>query len=102
MDPVPKYPPLRSPTPPPIIHLPPPSGYLKRVPAYSTSEEAPRSRSHRRRRLVLWFAVAVALHGALLLGIWLMPALRIPWEPSPQAWVQVVSVPAAPPKTPRP
>ena len=52
----------------------------------------PPPRSERKRRVV-WFAVAVALHAALLLGIWLMPPLRLKWSPSPEDWVQVVSLP---------
>jgi hypothetical protein len=50
-----------------------------------------------RKRLLLWFGVAVALHAVLLLVIWLMPPLRIPWTPSPDAWVPVVSLPAPAP-----
>ncbi len=48
----------------------------------------------------MWFGVAVALHAALLLGIWLAPPLRLKWDPSPDAWVQVISLPNTVPPAP--
>jgi len=42
---------------------------------------------------MLWFGIAVALHAALLLGLWLMPPLRLKWSPSADSWVQVFSLP---------
>jgi hypothetical protein len=100
MDPVIKFPDMRPRTPPGPIRLPPPSGYVQRVPLFPTTDGSAKSRRFERRRLVLWFGIAVALHAALLLGLWLMPALRIKWEPSPDAWVQVTSVPKAQPAAP--
>ena len=93
---------MRARTPPGPIHLPPPSGYVQRVPLFPTTDGSARSRRFERKRLLLWFGIAVAFHAALLLGFWLMPALRIKWEPSPDAWVQVTSVPKAPPVPPAP
>jgi hypothetical protein len=84
---------MRPATPPGPINLPPPSGYVQRVPVFPTTDGSVTSRRFERKRLLLWFGIAVALHAALLLGLWLMPALRIKWEPSPDAWVQVTSVP---------
>jgi cytoskeletal protein RodZ len=70
------------------------------VPLFPTTDGSAKSRRFERRRLVLWFGIAVAFHAALLLGLWLMPALRIKWEPSPDAWVQVTSVPKSRPTPP--
>lgn len=97
MNQVTKFPDMRPRTPPGPIHLPPPSGYVQRVPLFPTTDGTATSRRFERKRLVLWFGIAVAFHAALLLGLWLMPALRIKWEPSPDAWVPVVSLPKAPP-----
>ena len=89
---------MRPARPPGPIHLPPPSGYVQRVPLFPTTDGSVKSRRFERKRLLLWFGIAVAFHAALLLGLWLMPALRIKWEPSPDAWVQVISVPKAQPE----
>jgi hypothetical protein len=97
-----KFPDMRPATPPGPIRLPPPSGYVQRVPLFPTTEGSVKSRRFERKRLLLWFGIAVAFHAALLLGFWLMPALRIKWEPSPDAWVQVTSVPQAQPAPPVP
>jgi hypothetical protein len=86
--------------PPGPIHLPPPSGYVQRVPLFPTTDGSVKSRRFERKRLLLWFGLAVAFHAALLLGLWLMPTLRIKWEPSPDAWVQVVSIPKPAPPVP--
>jgi hypothetical protein len=72
------------------------------VPLFPTTDGSVKSRRFERKRLLLWFGIAVAFHAALLLGFWLMPALRIKWEPSPDAWVQVTSVPQAQPAPPVP
>jgi hypothetical protein len=69
---------------------------------FPTTDGSVKSRRFERKRLVLWFGIAVAFHAALLVGLWLMPALRIKWEPSPDAWVQVISVPKAQPAPPAP
>src|SRR5438034_8839198 len=102
MNQVTKFPDMRPRTPPGPIHLPPPSGYVQRVPLFPTTDGSAGNRRFERKRLLLWFGIAVAFHAVLLLGLWLMPALRIKWEPSPDAWVHVVSVPAAPQAPPPP
>ncbi|MDP8983496.1 MAG: hypothetical protein M3N97_00365 [Pseudomonadota bacterium] len=78
----------RAPTP-----LPTPSGYRRTAPPFPTSDGTPQNRRVERRRLILWFGVAVALHAALLLGLWLTPPLRLKWAPAADAWVQVISLP---------
>ena len=93
---------MRPATPPGPIRLPPPSGYVQRVPLFPTTDSSVGNRRFERKRLVLWFGIAVAFHAALLLGFWLMPALRIKWEPSPDAWVPVISVSNAQPLPPAP
>jgi hypothetical protein len=102
MNQVTKFPDMRPATPPGPIHLPPPSGYVQRVPLFPTTDGSVKSRRFERKRLVLWFGIAVAFHAVLLLGFWLMPALRIKWEPSPDAWVRVTSVSSARPALPVP
>jgi hypothetical protein len=96
MNQTPKFPDMRPATPPGPINLPPPSGYVQRVPLFPTTDGSVTSRRFERKRLWLWFGMAVAFHAVLLLGLWLMPALRIKWEPSPDAWVQVTSIPSVP------
>ena len=98
MNQVTKFPDMRPARPHGPIHLPPPSGYVQRVPLFPTTDGSVKSRRFERKRLLLWFGIAVAFHAALLLGLWLMPALRIKWEPSPDAWVQVISVPKVQPE----
>jgi hypothetical protein len=98
MNQVTKFPDMRPTRPPGPIHLPPPSGYVQRVPLFPTTDGSVKSRRFERKRLLLWFGIAVAFHAALLLGLWLMPALRIKWEPSPDAWVRVISVPKVQPE----
>ena len=102
MNQVTKFPDMRPRTPPGHIHLPPPSGYVQRVPLFPTTDGSARSRRFERKRLLLWFGIAVAFHAALLLGLWLMPALRIKWEPSRDAWVPVTSISSARPPPPVP
>jgi len=67
------------------------------VPLFPTTDASVNNRRFERKRLLLWFGIAVAFHAALLLGFWLMPALRIKWEPSPDAWVPVTSIPQVQP-----
>ncbi len=94
----PKFPDMR---PPPgavseVRGLPTPAGYRRSMPLIGAPDPAaPAPRGERKRRVV-WFGVAVGLHAALLLGIWLMPPLRLKWSPSPEDWVQVVSLPKPP------
>jgi hypothetical protein len=102
MNQVTKFPDMRPAKPPGPIHLPPPSGYVQRVPLFPTTDGSVNNRRFERKRLLLWFGIAVAFHAALLLGFWLMPALRIKWEPSPDAWVPVTSVSNARPAPPVP
>jgi hypothetical protein len=102
MNQVTKFPDMRPARPPGPINLPPPSGYVQRVPLFPTTDGSVTSRRFERKRLLLWFGIAVAFHAVLLLGLWLMPALRIKWEPSPDAWVQVTSVPKLQPAPPVP
>lgn len=84
------------------LNLPTPAGYRRSVPAFPSTDPGIDTRRVERKRLVLWFGVAVALHAALLLGLWLTPPLRLKWGPSPDAWVQVVSLPKKPPDAPLP
>jgi hypothetical protein len=73
--------------------LPTPSAYRQRVPTFPSTEPALKTRRFERKRLLRWFAVAVALHAALFLGIWLTPPLRLKWSPDPEQWVSVTSLP---------
>jgi hypothetical protein len=97
-----KFPDLRPPKSqnPPALGLPAPSQYRLSSPAILASEALRKTKPAGRRRLFLLFGVAVALHAALFLGIWLTPPLRLKWSPSPDAWVQVVSVPLKAPDAP--
>jgi hypothetical protein len=97
MDPRPplKFPPLR---PPPgaaseVRGLPTPAGYRRGMPLIGAPDTTlPAPRSERKRRLA-WFGVAVGLHAALGLGFWLLPPLRLKWNPPAEDWVPVVSLP---------
>jgi hypothetical protein len=92
-----KFPDMRPPkSPAPIPELPPPSQYRLTSPSIIATERLNETKPPSRRRLFLWFGVAVALHAALFLGIWLTPPMRIKWSPSPNDWVQVVSLPPPP------
>jgi len=95
MDPNPplKFPPLRPPPGAAVRGLPTPAGYRRGMPLIGAPDPAqPAPRSERKRRMV-WFGVAVGLHAALLLGYWLLPPLRLKWNPPPEDWVSVVSLP---------
>ncbi len=78
--------------------LPTPAGYRRAMPLIGAPDPGVATPLSERKRRVVWFAVAVALHAALLLGIWLMPPLRLKWSPSPEDWVQVVSLPKKAPE----
>ena len=87
-----KFPEMRPKQGRPPIDLPDFSGYRRRVPLFPTSDGIAQNQRLERRRLILWFGLAVALHAALLLGLWLTPPLRLKWGPAADAWVQVVSL----------
>jgi hypothetical protein len=99
-----KFPDLRPPkSREPIPELPPPSQYRLISPAIIATDTFNRSAPPSRRRLFVWFGVAVALHAALFLAIWLTPPLRLKWTPAPTDWVPVIALPppaAAPPSPP--
>ena len=78
MNQVTKFPDMRPARPPGPIHLPPPSGYVQRVPLFPTTDGSATSRRFERKRLLLWFGIAVAFHAALLLGLWLRAGARVP------------------------
>ena len=84
----------------PVSELPAPAQYRQLSPAIITADSRITPKPVDRRRLFLWFGVAVALHAALLLGIWLTPPLRLKWGPSTDAWVQVISLPNKVPQAP--
>jgi hypothetical protein len=84
----------------PIKELPPLAQYRETTPAAITANLRLKSGPVERRRLVAWFGVAVALHAALFIAIWLTPPLRLKWTPSPDDWVRVVSLPPPEPETP--
>jgi len=83
-----------------ITPLPTLSAYRRTAPAFPTTDSATDNQRVERKRLFLWFGLAVALHAALLLGLWLVPPLRLKWGPSPDAWVQVISLPSQQHKQP--
>ena len=82
------------------IELPAPAGYRRTVPVFPSEEPSVAARLFDRKRRILWFGVAVALHAALFLGIWLSPPLRLVVGYGPDRWVQVVSLPKAVPVAP--
>lgn len=82
-----------------MINLPTPAGYRQSVPVFPTSDSGIKTRGERKRYL-LWFAAAVALHGALFVGWWLTPPLRLKWEPPPESWVRVTSLAKEVPQAP--
>ena len=84
----------------PIRELPTPAQYRQMTPAIIAAERGPPPPRLGRKRRWAWFAVAVDLHAALFIAIWLSPPLRLKWSPSPDAWVPVVSLPPPAPTTP--
>jgi hypothetical protein len=85
-----------------VAPLPTLSAYRRSAPAFPTTDSAVGNQRAERRRLFLWFGVAVALHAALLLTLWLTPPLRLKWGPSADDWVQVISLPNKQPEVPQP
>jgi hypothetical protein len=92
-----KFPDMRPPPRPKIAPLPPLSEYRQIKPTLATKDTSmeitPVVRRFQRKKLFIWFGVAVALHAALLLAFFLTPPMRIKWTPPPQDWVPVVSLP---------
>jgi hypothetical protein len=104
-----KFPDMRPPPRPKIAPLPSLSDYRQIKPTLATkdtsAEITPAMRRARRKKLVLWFGAAVALHTAILLAFFLTPKMRLKWSPPPEDWVPVVSLPKpepAPPVVPVP
>jgi hypothetical protein len=75
-----------------MIDRPTPAAYRQSIPAFPSTEPSIATRRFERKRHIIWFSVAVALHGALFLGLWLTPPLRLKAGYAPDRWVQVVSV----------
>ena len=92
-----KFPDMRPPPRPKIAPLPSLSDYRQIKPTLATKDTSmeitPVVRRFQRKKLVLWFGVAAALHAALLLAFFLTPPMRIKWTPPPEDWVPVVSLP---------
>jgi len=107
-----KFPDMRPPPRPTIAPLPSLSDYRQIKPTLATKDTSmeitPAVRRFRRKRLLIWFGVAAALHAAALLAFFLSPPMRIKWNPPPEAWVPVVylpkpePVPAPPPAAEKP
>lgn len=96
-----KFPELRPPSRGgPIRELPTPAQYRQTTPAILKPAAAVAVPRLERKRLWMWFGIAVALHAALFIAIWLTPPLRLKWTPSPDDWVRVVSLPPDKPKAP--
>lgn len=107
MSPVVKFPDMRPPPRPKIAPLPSLAEYRQIKPTLATkdtsTEMTPVLRRFRRKTLFIGFGVAVALHAALLAAFFLTPPMRLKWNPPPEDWVPVVSLPKpkpAPPPTP--
>lgn len=102
-----KFPDMRPPPRPKIAPLPSLSDYRQIKPTLATKDTSmeitPAVRRFRRKKLLIWFGVAAALHAAALLAFFLSPPMRLKWNPPPEDWVPVVSlpkpdpVPASPP-----
>jgi hypothetical protein len=87
------------------VNLPPPSGYRQTVPAMNVPEPDPAVGRLGGGRLALWACVAVGLHAALFLAIYLTPPLRLKVGYGPDRWVQIMAItpaPSAPPRAPAP
>jgi hypothetical protein len=85
-----------------VAPLPALSVYRRSAPPFPTTDSAVGNQRAERRRLILWFGVAVAVHAVLLLALWLTPPLRLKWGPSSDSWVHVISLPSKQPDAPRP
>lgn len=98
MDNVTKFPDMRPPKGrgAPIAPLPGLSEFQRSAPLFPTSDDHIENRRAEIKRRLMWFGVAVAFHAALFVGWWLTPALRLHWDPSPDAWVHVTSIPQKP------
>lgn len=92
-----KFPDMRPPPRPKIAPLPSLSDYRQIKPTLATKDTSmeitPVVRRFQRKKLFIWFGVAVALHAALLLAFFLTPPMRLKWSPPPEDWVPVVSLP---------
>ena len=92
-----KFPDMRPPPRPKIAPLPSLSEYRQIKPTLATKDTSmeitPVVRRFQRKKLIIWFGVAVALHAALLLAFFLTPPMRLKWSPPPEDWVPVVSLP---------
>jgi len=92
-----KFPDMRPPPRPKIAPLPSLSEYRQIKPTLATKDTSmeitPVVRRFQRKKLIIWFGVAVALHAALLLAFFLTPPMRLKWSPPPEDWVAVVSLP---------
>jgi hypothetical protein len=78
------------------VNLPPPSGYRQTVPAMNVPEPDPAVGRLGGGRLALWACVAVGLHAALFLAIYLTPPLRLKVGYGPDRWVQIMAITPAP------
>jgi hypothetical protein len=68
-----------------------PSGYRQLNPAVlPVPPVGEKTRASRRRRLIVGFGVAAALHVGLVLAWWLTPPLRLKATYAPERWVQVL------------
>src|ERR1700728_3935192 len=96
-----KFPDMRPPPRPKIAPLPSLSDYRQIKPTLATKDTSmeitPVVRRFQRKKLLIWFGVAVALHSAFLLVFFLTPPMRLKWNPPPEDWVPVVSLPKAEP-----
>lgn len=86
------------------VNLPAPARYRQAVPIFGTAELSRDARRGERRRLVLWFGVALGLHVALLLALFLTPPLRLKASYGADRWVHIMPIPAVsnPPVTASP
>jgi hypothetical protein len=97
-----KYLPLTAPGSVPVAELPTPADYRKTTPAILGPPQVDeKSRIFSRKRVVIGFGVAAALHVGLGLAWWLTPSLRLKVGYAPERWVPVLSLPKPPPEPPR-
>jgi hypothetical protein len=94
-----KYPPFKNPN-AAVPDLPTPSAYRQTLPVFPSAEPAAQTRRFERKRLLRWFAAAIALHAAVILVLWLMPPLRLKWGPSSDQWVPITALPVIAPEPP--